>query len=147
MISDLGIKIVEIKSTRVTQRHKNYRGDIVFEKILMDDFLTYPKYLRNSEDITTKEKYYSYCKMKNSNYDLKEELSNMSDIYIRVYMDDNQKKGFIIGYIDKYTFFNNMQLKKMEKFRKSERALYWAVNLKKGFPIKSLTKEFYLKAV
>ena len=136
------IKIVEIKSTRITDRHKN-NNTIIFEVILEDDFLTYPKYLRiDKYGSLTEEKYYEYCKRKNNKYFINEELYNMSDIYIRIYMDEQNSKGYIIGWIDTNTFFKMKKMKKMPKPGKSEKAVYWATNLKNGYPISDLTIKF-----
>lgn len=143
-INNNNIKIVEIKSTRINKkRHLNDSGEIELEKILNDDFLTYPKYLRIDKfNSLTEDKYYKYCKKRNKSYNPNEELENMADIYIRVYMDDNKKEGYIVGYIDKKTFFDNKTLKKMPKPGKSEKAVYWATNLKNGYPIDELMNNF-----
>jgi hypothetical protein len=141
--NDNNIKIVEIKSTRISARHLNDKKEVNFEKILDDDFLTYPKYLREDKyGFLTEKKYYEFCKKKNSNYNVKEELENMADIYIRIYMNDEKKEGYIVGYVDKENFFKNKKLKKMRKPNKSEKAVYWATNLKKGFPIEDLISIF-----
>lgn len=144
--------LVEIKSTRVTNRHKNSDGNVIIETILKDDFLEYPKFIRVdiNNDINSFSDYINFVK-KNKGFkcakeysceeDIKlEEKMNMRHIYIRVYIDEITKIAYIIGCISMKNFANTMILKKMKQFNKSELALYLSTPLKNGVDINSLLK-------
>ena len=144
------IYIVEVKSTRVTDRFKK-DNNIVLDKFLYDDFLEYPRYLRTDKDdsIHNWKDYYEFSK-KNRGYtcdennllsELKEnEIKSMRHIYIRVYIDEKEDTGYVIGCIGHKQFMKNGNLKKMKKFNKSEKALYLASNMKNGSSIDMLNK-------
>lgn len=124
---------VEVKSTRITGRHKRKENPSE-ELIKKDDFLIYPEHKRKSSIIQCTKDYIDYCTLtkKIENYSL------IPDINIRVYIDEPLKKAFIIGYITKTTFVKNMEIKKMPQKGKSEDAIYWAVNLNQAKPIHNL---------
>ena len=71
---------------------------------------------------------------------VKKELSENSDIFIRVYVDDDGY--YLIGFITKEDLLKNPEIKKMIKPGKSQRALYFAKSLKDGLPMNVLSKEF-----
>lgn len=139
-LSDDGIYIVEIKSTRVNEVRHYTNGSVDFQKLLKDDFLEYPKYLRVDDNgtINSLEDYILFCK-KHRGFICKEEeciekiimeeYHNMRHIYIRVYIDEIQDIGYILGYINKRNFVQNMKLKKMSQKGKSEKALYLSCSL------------------
>ncbi|KAA6229646.1 hypothetical protein FMM58_06995 [Campylobacter sp. LR291e] len=64
----------------------------------------------------------------------------MVHIYIRVYIDEINKKAYIIGMVSNKSFKNNLTIKHMRQKNKSENALYLATNLKNGVCIKLLSK-------
>ncbi len=139
------VSICEIKSTKITSRHKE-NGKIDLEKILDDDFLEYPKHTRCSDTIHNLSDYFDYVtKVKNINYEditslLADELKEMNDIYFRIYIDfskDDYSKGkaYIIGMITKEDFKNSACIKKMPQRNKSEKAIYLASKLSNGIPV------------
>lgn len=144
------IYLVEIKSTRITNRHKNSVGDVMIETILKDDFLEYPKYLRidKNNSINNFKDYIDFVKQHRNFKCVKEypceedirleEKLNMRHIYIRIYIDEDTKIAYIIGCISMKTFANKMILKKMKQHNKSECALYLSTPLKNGVDINNL---------
>lgn len=144
-----GIYTVEIKSTKVNDKKRSKASFTgyddedgikrLIEAICVDDFLTYPLYTRTGEQ--TWDTYCTLAKRKNENLKPLEgdelsravksnELANMDDVYIRVYVDVIYKKLLILGYITKNDLLNPPYIKKMLKWDKSENALYFAKNLK-----------------
>lgn len=141
------IYICEIKSTRITQRNKTPSGEINFNTILDDDFLSYPKYLRIDETDSIKDiiDYTNYVNNKfNSNNRIDDilniEFKNMSHIYIRVYVEELHKKAYIIGMISAKSFKDNLVIKHMRQYNKSESALYLATKIRNGVAINLLSK-------
>lgn len=139
---------MEIKSTRLTNRHKR-NGKVDYETILNDDFLAYPKFCRrlpSNIQVGDWDWYLKYCKNNNkiqSNTDLitlqKIELDNMYNYYARVYVeqiDNNLFDVYIIGYIPKQNFINSSVIKRMPQSGKSECALYIATKIKNGIRFK-----------
>ncbi len=140
------VYIVEIKSTRITQRHFS-DGTIDLRKILTDDFLDYPKYLRidTYNQINDFNDYLDYVNKKfalhlSKNDILEEEKNNMKHIYIRVYVDEANTQAYIIGCISHNGFIKNCSIKKMYQKFKSEFAVYLACKLNLGNPIDVLDK-------
>jgi len=143
------IYIVEVKSTRISSRHK-INGKISLEKILNDDFLEYPKFLRTDKygKINNFDDYIDFAKkyrkfLCKDHIDciqkIKElEKSNMRHLYFRIYIDLDTKTAYIIGYIYFVDFIKYCTLKKMRKRNKSEFALYLAAPLKNGEKIDNL---------
>lgn len=134
-----GVFSVEIKSTKIndkkrsTANFKSYENSIEIANLLKaicdDDFLTYPHYTRKGD--YNWDSYCVYAKNRNkalsslsgaalANAIKAEELANMDDFYIRVYMDDIHKKALILGFITKSDFMEQPFLKKMIQFGKSE---------------------------
>ena len=135
---------MEIKSTRITNRHKE-KDTINYQAILNDDFLAYPKFYRkvpSGIEINNWHKYLDYCMNNNKtqpNTDLATlqeiELNNMYDFYARVYVDQNSSNLFdiyIIGYITKQNLIKDSVIKRMPQYGKSEQALYIATQIKNG---------------
>ena len=148
------ILIGEVKSTRITERHKT-NNIINEEKILSDDFLDYPKFLRSTNEINfNEEDYFSYVKTKypNMSYQelLEEEKLHLKDFYIRIYVDEikyNNESSkysgdcYIVSAITNKNFIKDkLNIKKMPKFNKSENALYLSTPLKNGIDIKQFLK-------
>ena len=143
-LKNLKIYTMEIKSTRITNRHKE-KDTINYQAILNDDFLTYPKFYRKvpSEiEINNWDRYLDYC-ISNSRVQpdidltiLQEiELNNMYDFYARVYVDqinDNLFDIHIMGYITKQDFIKNSVIKRMPQYGKSEQALYITTQIRNG---------------
>ena len=147
-LKNLKIYTMEIKSTRITNRHKE-KDTINYQAILNDDFLAYPKFYRKvpSEiEINNWDRYLDYCMNNNKiqpNTDLATlqeiELKNMYDFYARVYVDqinDNLFDIHIMGYITKQDFIKNSVIKRMPQYGKSEQALYIATQIKNGIKFK-----------
>lgn len=142
--------ICEIKSTRITDRHRDEKGSTSPNLILNDDFLEYPKHCRKSKEITNIMDYIEFVNKNNFNkYKtiedlLNDEMKSSSDIYFRVYIETFEKiepyfsKAYIVGLIEKHDFFKkeNITLKKMQKKGKSEYPIYFSVNLRSGKPVK-----------
>lgn len=145
-IASCGIYITEIKSTRITKRHK-FNNNVDLDKILNDDFLEYPKYTRYDKNDTIND-FQSYIAFIKENkglvYSEKElkniEKANMRHIYVRIYIDIEAQNAYIIGVISKDSFIKNAIIKKMKQVGKSEKALYLAVSLRKGENIDILSK-------
>ena len=143
-LKNFKIYTMEIKSTRITNRHKE-KDTINYQAILNDDFLAYPKFYRKvpSEiEINNWDRYLDYC-ISNSRVQtdidltiLQEiELNNMYDFYARVYVGQISNNLFdihIIGYITKQNFIKNSVIKRMPQYGKSEQALYIATQIRNG---------------
>jgi len=135
---------VEVKSTRVTDRHKRngHDSDSVELSILKDDFLEYPTRLRTDRynRMDSLEDYITFCEKSNlincpngsdKNQIIRDfEQQNMRYFYFRIYIDEGLKRAYIVGYIDKFDFSSLFVWKKMKKYNKSEHALYLSVPLK-----------------
>lgn len=141
---DNDIYIVEIKSTRVVNRHMNNQK-VELENILNDDFLEYPKYLRTDtyDSINSWKDYFEFCKKnKNFNGDIQnlqnEEKINMRHIYIRIYIYEQNNEAYIIGWTSNTDFIKNAVVKKMIQYNKSEKALYLSTKLRNGYNIDEL---------
>lgn len=145
------IYTVEIKSTRTHLTRHYIKGQINIELILNDDFLEYPKHLRENKDgVCDILSYSNYCYKKGfidggTNDDLISEVKNMEqqnmrNIYIRVYIDSSQDTGYIVGCIGRKRFIDNCIIKQMFQPKKSEKALYLATSLKNGSNIDDLGK-------
>ena len=144
-----GVRTIEIKSTKVNDRKTDSYGKTDVSLILEDDFLTYPFYCRSGYYDTRGYIFYAKTRMGLRGYydydDLekevvKKELSENSDIFIRVYVDDNGY--YLIGFITKDNLLKNPEIKKMIKPGKSQRALYFAKSLKMGEPMPVITTCF-----
>ena len=144
------IYIVEIKSTRVTDRHK-INSKVNLDIFLKDDFLEYPKYLRTDkyDTINGFMEYVNFCKKYRDFVcstddciaDIKhEEKNNMRHLYARVYIDEQENIAYIIGCISNRTFINNAIIKKMPQWQKSELALYLATSLSNGVSIDKISE-------
>lgn len=165
---DNNVKIVEVKSTNIRQQYKDdsgFNGDYSDDSEVLklanhirtkDDVFCYPYYKRSedSEDYTIDD-YCEYVKsreFKLSGY-VGEELRHKvieleqekqcSDIFIRVYLDEEQKQGIIIGWLDREHLLDyEVVLKKMKKPNKSEKAIYLAKNLAETISITRLDTLF-----
>lgn len=140
-----GIFIVEVKSTRLTEKYKT-DGNINFEVVKNHDFLTYPIHLRTTSQSNFNEQdYYKYCqetkKIELDNIN-KDEKDNTADLLIRVYIDEKKNVAYLMGYIKNTEFQIKKIMKKMIKDKKSEKAIYWCVPILEGQPILNLIKEY-----
>lgn len=70
------------------------------------------------------------------------EMENMRHIYVRIYIDTEDKIAYIIGIISRGVFMKTMILKKMIQHNRSEKALYLATSLRNGENIDILSKLF-----
>lgn len=149
------VKIVEVKSTKITDRHKTgagFNGDytnrqavetLLKQIIQEDDFLCYPLYKRKE----TREHYSveDYCREVKARCKVLagfegkklqekviafEKESQLSDLFVRVYLDEDACKGFLLGWIKKEDLYDEtVCFKRMAQKGKSEYALYWAKSL------------------
>lgn len=149
------VKIVEVKSTKIRdslKRDSEFNGNyddkeevikLVNEIKHSDDVFCYPYYKRS--DTSVDYSIHNYCQyvqhqetslaslageqLRRSVIDL-EVLHQCSDIFVRVYLDQEAKRGFVIGWMQREHLLDYAVLfKKMIKKNKSERALYFAKNL------------------
>ena len=145
---------VEIKSTRITSRHRKPAGtqENIIANILKDDFLEYPKYMRTDKlgTITSLEKYFEYVKKK---YFANEERFSISDLrliernnmrvfYIRIYVDEEAKICYIPGFTTKKNFSKSFNVKHMPQINKSEKAIYLSLSLIHAEPLEQITRFF-----
>lgn len=119
------------------------------ERILEDDFLTYPFYCRSGYYDTRGYVFHAKSKMNLHDYFdyevllnkvVNKELSENSDIFIRVYVDADGY--YLIGFITKENLLSNLEIKKMIKPGKSQNALYFAKPLTVGVLMNALPSEF-----
>lgn len=144
LLSDLSsskIFTVEVKPTRITDRHKT-NGDYDIAKIKSDDFLAYPHDLRSTSRDFNLSTYADFL-IQNGKINVpagqdkiavlkKYEMQFMMDIYVRVYIDEANKTGIIMGYITKGDFVANATIKKMFLKGKSELPIYLATTITNG---------------
>lgn len=144
---------VEVKSTRLAQKYKdrvgfhNYENNEELKSLLNElnslDFLTYPYFTRYG-DMT----FDQYCWFAETHYlhtykrgqELRDyvtqiELSNAADFYIRVFVDEIEKKVLIMGCLDRYSFFAKPKTQKLVLPGKSEIPLYFVKSIKDGHPL------------
>lgn len=150
MLIKNGIYTVEIKSTKVTERHRIYGNtyEAIIDSIINnDDYLEYPNYCRSSNSISNLKDYIKYLESKfKSKINLKKlkglELPFMKFFYIRVYIDFEKNTVYLIGFITRDKFFENKpQIKKMIKKGKSENAIYFVKPIKEvNIPIFEINK-------
>lgn len=149
-LKENNIFTMEIKSTRITDRHKK-NGILDFQTILNDDFLAYPKFYRkipNDIQVDSWDQYRNFCignKRIDSSVTLDKlkciEFENMYDYYARVYVEQINNNSFdiyIIGHISKQNFIKNSVIKHMPQYNKSEQALYIAIAIKNGLGFKNI---------
>ena len=144
-----GVKTIEIKSTKVNDKKTDSSGHTNVAAILEDDFLTYPFYSRSGYYDTKGYMFYAKSRMGlRGFYEYKEleekvvknELSENSDLFIRVYVAE--EGYYLIGYITKENLLSNPEIKKMIKPGKSAKALYFAKPLTSGEPMSNIENEF-----
>ncbi len=158
---DENVKILEVKSTKITDRHKKQckfnvsrnsdlpKVNALAEVILDDDYLTYPLFCRK----TTKDDYSvnDYIELLRSRsirvWDEAgmrrfETSAQLADAFVRVYVDEAANVGFVVGWIDKRRFYDNAVIKKMPQRGKSELALYFAASLRTGCDIDDFSDLF-----
>lgn len=133
----------ELKSTRLTGRHKV--NDIVsLDKIIKDDFLFYPRYIRKSNNINNLEDYLQYCqnnyKIVNKEQLIENEKESMEDVYFRAYLDDKENQVFLIGGISKEKLVEGIGVKKMIQKNKSESSIYFYKKLSQGSPLNHIKR-------
>lgn len=146
---------VEVKSTRLAPKYKQ-RANFssydnaeslmrLIESLMNLDYLTYPHFTRYGD--MSFNQYCNYVEKRLNtglssdelyNYIKNLELSYATDIYIRVFMDEVEKKALVMGWIDRNTFFNPPETHKLILPGKSEVPLYFVKSLKKGFNIRLL---------
>lgn len=139
--------ICEIKSTRIPAKSDRLKtnGSIDIDKILDDDFLSYPFFKRTSSTINNKDDYIREIsgELKLSEQEIMNiEEHNLIDWYFRVYIDtcDDKYTAYIIGALPKDEFIKNFNIKKMYQINKSENAIYLSTPLRNGVSIKDFMK-------
>lgn len=138
-LSELKTFVGEIKSTRVAQRHKGENNQTDLTRLLSDDFLTYPKFLRNNNGVNVynTKQYLDYIKRtrRMDEESIKKAHENyIADWQIRVYIEnvEDSYTAYIIGAVPKHQFIDSFNIKKMGNNDKSEFALYLSVPLRNG---------------
>lgn len=145
------VKILEVKSTKIAGRHKSQclfgQGDYnniskvtkLSEVILNDDFLTYPHFCRRtSNNNYCTNDYIRLLQSKHIDVNSEEEMrqfeisQQLADVFVRVYLDEAEHIGLLVGWIDKHSFYQNAVIKRMPQYGKSELALYFATSLRNG---------------
>ena len=142
---------VEIKSTKVTSRHK--RNQDVIAEIIQDDFLTYPHHLRTTTDISTVGEYAQYLLSRGIIHageglvsrTKNEELKYMHHLYVRVYLDLDLELAYLVGFVERKPFINAAVIKKMSQPGKSEFALYLSCPMLSGRPMSALASMLYAR--
>lgn len=155
LCKDRNVKIVEVKSTKIRnalKRDSGFNGKyddqrevlkLVNEIKRCDDVFCYPHFKRCDPDIN-----YSiddYCQYAKSREGLLADLTGeqlrrrvidlevthqCSDIFVRVYLDQEAKRGLVIGWMQREKLLDDaVVFKKMVQKNKSEKALYFAKNL------------------
>lgn len=148
LIRSKSVFCVEIKSTLVNYK-KMTHGIISIEKILEDDFLTYPIYARSGNYSTNEYIFYAKKRMNLAGWVelpelkkavLKNEEKYNSDIFIRVYVSNDTY--YLIGYMTKHELLLNGEIKKMPRPGKSMYALYFAKPLRNGNSMADLIERY-----
>jgi len=142
-LEDNWIFTVEIKSTRVWPRHLrngNNDEDIIKNIIENDDFIAYPRFKRDAKNIILNniEDYIKISPNIENEAKLRlAEKENMYSFYIRVYINEKDKKWYLMWYINKDFYSENFIFKSMPKYWKSEWARYLWLSLEKWLSIKN----------
>lgn len=148
LIKREGIKIVEVKSTKIAERHKpalfngirDYKNGFwvkeIAKRILRDDFLAYPSKCRKTPSrFFTMNDYARILKAEGVDVGDSDDIrrfeteQQICDTFVRIYLDETAMVAFLVGWIDKNSFYQNADIKKMPQKDKSELALYFAVPL------------------
>ena len=147
VLTHLDVSIGEIKSTRVAQRHRGVDNQIDLNRLLGDDFLTYPKFIRNNacSNVDNTKQYLDYLKRTKQmdEVSVKNAHENyIADWQIRVYIENvgDSYTAYIIGAAHKHQFINSFNIKKMSQKAKSEAALYLSVPLRSGVSMAEFKK-------
>lgn len=157
LLREKGVKTVEIKSTRISQKYKDkvgfkdYKESESIDKLISYlnslDYIMYPFYKREGSYNYTYGDYCNYIKYRlKLDYNGKElaeevkkiELENATDIYLRVFIDEIEKIAIVMGYITREKLLENPEIKKLIQIGKSERTIYFARRITDGFHIKFL---------
>lgn len=152
---------VEIKSTRLAKKYKERAGFISYEnesqlnslinELKTLDFITYPYFTRYGD--MTFDQYCWYAEMKFlhsylrgqklRDYVKEIELKNATDIYIRVFVDEELKKALIMGWISREKMFEYPKTHKLILPGKSEIPLYFVKGIKYGKPLEDIKKDYF----
>lgn len=145
----------EVKSTRLTDKYKNKVGfkgyedndslEHLFDYLDSLDYITYPYFTRYGN--YSFEQYCEFVARKKGlkligdelkDYIKKIELIFASDIYLRVFVDEKEKKFIIMGWITKWKLLDPPETHKLYQRGKSEVPLYFVKSISKGFDLKTL---------
>lgn len=155
LCKEQNVKIVEVKSTKIRnslKKNSGFNGDyddhaeilkLVNEIKQNDDVFCYPHYKRSERDFNYSiDDYCQYVKRKEESLanlngeELRQHVIDLeiahqcSDIFIRVYIDQEAKRGIVIGWIQRERLLDYaVKFKKMVQSNKSEKALYFTKNL------------------
>lgn len=148
---------VEIKSTRLAVKYKARAGFTSYndEKSIQNlinhlmglDFLNYPYYTRYGD--MSYEKYCMFVEQRIKSglgldalkVKVRElELLHSTDIFIRVFMDEDNQKAIVMGWIDRNRFFTPPETHKLILPGKSEVPLYFVKALRFGYPLSKLNE-------
>lgn len=155
LCKEANVKIVEVKSTKIRDAQKKNSGfngnyddqneviKLINEIKRCDDIFCYPHFKRSdiSEAYSMKD-YCQYVKCQEASLanlkgeQLRQRVIDLevahqcSDVFVRVYLDQEAKRGFVIGWMQREQLLDyTVSLKKMVQKNKSEMALYFAKNL------------------
>lgn len=139
----------EVKSTRLSKKYKerssffNYQDENSVKRLLdylsSLDYITYPYFTRYGDF-----NYFDYCMYVNKKFNLnfqedniedeikKIELKFASDIYMRVFVDEDEKKFVLMGWMTKWKLLDPPEIQKLYKTGKSEIPIYFTKSIKKG---------------
>lgn len=157
-----GVYSVEIKTTRIGARHRrnafdDYDYGNIAEAIRHDDFLLYPKFCRNTENVSSEirdfDDYVDYSvsyAMEHCHPELlapdregireqliSSEIRSAPDIAVRVYIDEKTDKAYLMGYVPSEELLRKMHVKKMPR-EKSKNAIYFTMPISEGRPLAEL---------
>lgn len=126
---------VEVKATRVRERHL-HKGVVDPERILADDFLVYPP---QRHGLLTPELRTELA----SEASIARTIARTPYFLVRVYIERSAtvSRAYLVGYATRTDFFGSplLTVKSMPRAGKSEAAIYYALGLRQGQPMRTLT--------
>ena len=135
VLNEMGIKTITISSTKINQKRTEILDEVeLIENIREDDFFNRPLFCKSSPDINNYKQYLKYVSEKHYKNKpiekvekkiIEEEIKASNDIFIRVYMQEEQDRCFIMGYIHKCELYRNPCIQKLFKTGKLKDVLYF----------------------
>ena len=133
-----GVFGYEVKSTRIADRHRAPDGSVDADMVLGDDFLLYPSVRHGSLTDRLRGQLLQQAE--------RDAIATQTPrILFRAYVEGKTApyRVHLIGYIPRDQFFASphFTVKEMPQRGKSERAIYYAVPLRCGFPMSGIVKK------